>query len=226
MKKTHFYVMLSVLLMAVFCLAVSSCTSCEKQAPVPDQEHVVINFSTDYDGVLPDLSQGAEHIVSMHRQTMFSLTGGGEYVWYETKYTFADSLTAATLGVNPIVEVTSTFQTFNPELSYTITTNATKGTLIPAPIPGLWIEDYDLSNVSIKLSIADVMDRLKEWNGVLPPAKSVIIRKPVGPKDCNAQYVIGNPYDVIFVDAVTGSVTDWDPAFPRVAVSGPLGEWP
>lgn len=210
MKKWHLFC----LVLAIACMtAMSSCNGCSGNAP--GKEQVTNKFQTDYDGVVPDMSDGASHVIALHRQTMFSLADGKGFAWYQTKFTFADSLDLNTLGDAVLKEVTSTFQTFSPDLSYTITTNAVKGTLIPAPTPGLWIEDFDLGNTDIKLGILDVIERLTAWNGVLPPAVSITLRKPVGPKPCNAQYVIGNPYQVIFVDAVTGDIADWNPAFPR-----------
>lgn len=212
MKKTIFF---SLLLAIVGMIGMNSCNGCSKNEKKAPAKECVKNFTADYDGVLPDLSEGAEHIIAVQRQEMFSLLGGGNYVWYETKFSFADSLKDESLNDDALVEVTSVFQTFHPELCYMITTNVSKGTLIPAPTPGLWIEDCDLSGAEIKLNIKDVIEQLKTWNGVLPPAKSIILRKPVGPQDCNAQYVVGNPYEVIFVDAVSGDITDWNPAFPR-----------
>ena len=58
------------------------------------------------------------------------------------------------------------------------------------------------------------------------------LRLPVGPVACNAQWVIGDVYDVIFVDAVTGEISDVNPAFKPDNKEGggdtgePLGEWP
>lgn len=54
----------------------------------------------------------------------------------------------------------------------------------------------------------------------------MILRLPIGPRRCNAQWVIGGIGEVIFIDAVTGEITDWCPAFPIPNVNGPLGEWP
>lgn len=213
MKKTFLF---GLLLATAFMAGMSSCSGCSDNAPSGGQEQVKNKFQTDYDGVIPDESEAAEHIIAVQRQTMFGLAGGKEYCWYETRFTFNDSLKSESLDALALMEITSTFQTFGPELCYTITTNAAKGTLIPAPVPGLWIEDFDLSGERIELGILDVLNRLQEWNGILPSAVSVVLRKPVGPKECNAQYVIGNPYDVIFVDAVTGDITDWNPAFPAI----------
>lgn len=215
-------------LLAIVSIMATGCSSCQsennKQDNAPAQEQVT-NFNADYDGVVPDLTEGAEHVIALQRQTMFNAVNGGKYYWYETKFTFSDSLKTETLDYVQLMEITSTFQTFEPELCWTITDNAEKGRLFPHPTPGLWIEDFDLSREDIKLDIADVIQRLKEWNGVMPPATSIYLRKPVGPKPCNAQYVAGNPFQVIFVDAVTGDISDWNPAFGG-DFGKPLGEWP
>ena len=77
-----------------------------------------------------------------------------------------------------------------------------------------------------------VIERLKQWNGVIPPAVCMSLRYPVGPCECNAQWVIGDAFDVIFIDAVTGEISNWNPAFnPNNKAKGgdfgkPLGEWP
>ena len=226
MKKILLFMLMATVLGMT--AGMTSCNSFDKGSPKEPEviTEKVSKFQADYDGVLPDLSQGADHTIALQRQTMFSLLEGASYYWYETKFSFTDSLKTTTLDDVELMEITSTFQTVNPTLCYTITTNAALGTLVPAPTPGLWIEDFDLSKTEIRLNINDVLQRLKEVNTILPPATSVILRKPVGPQPCNAQYVLGNPLQTLWVDAVTGDVTDWCPAFPRVAVNTPLGEWP
>lgn len=222
MKKCVFFS----LLFAIACIMTTGCSSCKSENPkqdVPQQEQVV--YDSDYDGVLPDFTKGADHIIALQRQEMFNAVNGGYYVWYETKFTFNDSIKDTTLDEIKLVEITSTFQTFAPNLSWTITDNVAKGHLFPHPTPGTWIEDFDMSDAEIKLTIEDVIERLKAWDGIMPPAMCFYLRKPVGPVPCNAQYVAGNPMQVIFIDAVTGDITDWNPAFKK-DLEKPLGEWP
>ena len=210
MRKNIFFCLLAAIAIMI---GVSSCDGCSKsESSAPSGQ---VTFGADYDGVLPDISEGAEHIIGLHRQTMSSLAEGKQYAWYEARFTFADTLTQETLTDAVVVEVTDFFQTFQPEVCYTITTNASKGTLIPAPTYGLWIEDFDLSDCEVKLTINDVLERLAQVNMPLPKALSVTLRKPVGPVPCNAQYVAGNPFETVWVDAVTGDVTDSCPAFPK-----------
>ena len=52
-----------------------------------------------------------------------------------------------------------------------------------------------------------------EANIVKPHSKVCVLRKAVGPKEANVQYIFGNEDGAVFVDAVTGDVTDVDPFF-------------
>ena len=165
---------------------------------------------------------------------MFSLVKGLEYEWRNSKVLFNAAITAETINDLHVTDVTDVFYYWNngPWVQF-ITSNVKKGTLVPSAIQDVWIEDSDLSNAEIKLSAEDVLERLKEWNGVLPKnAVSMTLRLPVGPVSCNAQWVLGGIYDVVFVDAVTGEISNWNPAFnpnnePKGGDFGkPLGEWP
>ncbi len=200
------------LMLTVLGMMVAGCNGCTKPENNYEQQEAI--NGNDYDGVAVDFSAGVEQITALHRQMMFDIANGAKYCWYETNVLFNDSIKAETIDDLHVVDVTNIFQMFGPELCQSITSNVTKGTLIPAAIPGLWIEDFDLSNAEIKLTVTDALLQLKQWNGIIPPANSITLRKPVGPKPCNAQYVIGNAFEVIFIDAVTGNVTNWNPAFP------------
>ena len=65
-----------------------------------------------------------------------------------------------------------------------------------------------MNDLPINLWPDDVIERLKAWDGIIPPAAGMTLRCPLGPKACNAQWVIGNIADVIFVDAVTGEISE------------------
>ena len=219
MKKIVFLSMMMAIVMSMLV----GCSSCDSKNP--KQETVV---GSDYDGVIPEFSAGVNHIVSMHRQAMFKLYDGQQYEWRNLKVIFNDSIKPETIDDLKIVDVTDVFFLWNdegPHVQY-ISSNLEKGTIIPAPIVDVWIEDDDLDSVEIKLWPEDVLKRLKEWNGIIPSAKCMILRRPIGPRDCNAQWVLGDIGDPVFVDAVTGYITTWCPAFPIPNTNGPLGEWP
>lgn len=222
MKKT---ILLGFLLAIVSIMATGcSCQSENKKQEAPEQGQVVT--AADYDGVIQDFTAGVANITALHRQTMFTLYGGESYAWYETRVLFNDSITWQNIDDLHVVDVTNIFQLFAPPRCQYVSSNVAKGTIVPPAIPDLWIEDVDMSQAEIKLWPGDVLARLKQWDGVLPPAVGMTLRIPLGPRRCNAQWVIGNIMQVIFVDAVTGEITNWCPAFPIPNVAGPLGEWP
>ena len=221
--------MLEAIVIGVLAGVISSCAGCgrgEPGSPAVDNGTAVA-AAHDYDGVVQDFTAGVEHISALHRQTMFSLAGGRKYEWRNLQILFNDSIKAETLDGLHVTDITSVFYYWDegPWVQY-ITSSVKKGMLIPARIPDVWIEDDDLGEAEIRLWPDDVLARLKQWNGVIPPADVLILRMPVGPRRCNAQWVIGNMAQVIFIDAVTGDITDWCPAFPIPNVNGPLGEWP
>ena len=222
-------------LLAIVSIMATGCNSCksENKQDAPPEEQVIIN-GADYDGVVTDFTAGVSHIQALHRQTMYSTLGVKQFEWRNSKVLFNDSITLENIDELKVVEVTDVFFYWNNEGPHVqfIASNVKAGTLIPPAINDVWIEDADLSDKEIKLTCEDVLERLKEWNDLIPPAISMTLRYPVGPCECNAQWVIGDVYDVIFVDAVTGDISNWNPAFnpnnkPKGGDFGkPLGEWP
>lgn len=222
-------------LLAIVSIMATGCNSCksENKQDAPPEEQVIIN-GADYDGVVTDFTAGVSHIQALHRQTMYSTLGVKQFEWRNSKVLFNDTITWENIDELKVVEVTDVFFYWNNEGPHVqfIASNVKNGTIIPPAINDVWIEDADLSDKEIKLTCEDVLQRLKEWNGLIPPAICMSLRYPVGPCECNAQWVIGDVYDVIFVDAITGEISNWNPAFnpnnkPKGGDFGkPLGEWP
>lgn len=197
--------MLAITVMLVGC---NSCNTKEEK-----QDDVAYH---DYDGVVQDFTAGVSHIQGLHKQMMYSLLGNGEYQWRNSRIVFNDTVTLENIDEVKAVAVNDVFFYWNekgPWVQY-INSHVKYGVQIPFPINDVWIEDADMSDKKINLSAEDALKRLKEWNGVLPHGcNSITLRYPVGPKDCNVQWVFGDVYDVLFIDAVTGEVRDYDPAF-------------
>lgn len=77
-----------------------------------------------------------------------------------------------------------------------------------------WTEDVDLRHKDVKLSLEAAFDTLMKSNVVRPKSKFVVLRCPLGPVDCDAQYIFGNDKaGTVFVNAKTGTVSTKDPAF-------------
>lgn len=218
------------LLLAIAGIMTTGCSSCQSENPKQE------SLYHDYDGVVQDFTAGTAHIQALHRQTMASLTGGKEYQWRNSRVILNDTVTMENIDDLHVVAVNDVFFYWDsqkgPMVQY-INSHVKYGVQVPYPINDVWIEDADMSDQPIKLSAEEALMRLKEWNGVLPKdCDFIILRLPVGPNDCNVQWVFGDVYDVLFIDAVTGEIRDYDPSFnPNKKPKGgdfgkPLGEWP
>ena len=207
----------------------TGCTSCQSENKKQDAPKEQVAVGYDYDGVVQDFTAGVAHIQALHRLTMFKLANGETYEWRNSQVYFNDTIRKDNiddLHITDIIDVFFYWNASGPWVQY-INTNVTKGTIIPKPIQDVWIEDDELDNCEIKLSAEDALQRLKEWNGEIPSNyKCMVLRRPVGVRNCNAQWVLGTFGNPLFIDAVTGDITDWCPAFPIPNVAGPLGEWP
>jgi hypothetical protein len=231
MKKTTFGKLMLALVITVLTvgMAFASCSSCKgsnsEQANAPEEQSVKpVAPWHDYDGVIQDFTSGTSHIQALHRQTMHQLVQLANpvapYEWRNSRVILNDTLTAENIDDLHIIAVNDVFYYWDKErgpfVQY-ISDHVKYGTQIPFPINDVWIEDQDMSDQPIKLSAEDALTRLKEWNattnGALPKSYFITLRLPVGPKACNPQWTFGDEYNVLFIDAVTGEVRDYDPAF-------------
>ena len=207
---------LSLVLTIVGAMAVSGCNSCAKSEK---QDIQPVSLFHDYDGMVQDFTVGVSHIQALHRQTMFSLIDGQEYQWRNSRVILNDTVTMENIDDLHVVAVNDVFFYWDsqkgPMVQY-INSHVKYGVQIPYPINDVWIEDADMSEQPIKLSAEQALSRLKEYNGILPKdCNFLTLRYPVGPEDCNVQWVFGDVYDVLFIDAVTGEIRDYDPSFSR-----------
>ena len=84
-------------------------------------------------------------------------------------------------------------------------------------IEGFILDDKPLNDEQIVLTFSEALERLYEANLPTPNSTKVVLRKALGPNPgVNAQYIFGTPDPIgqlVFVDAVTGDVTDNDPVY-------------
>jgi hypothetical protein len=213
MKKSLFLC----LLLAIVSIMATGCYGCQSEKKEQPNESVDYH---DYDGVVQDFTAGVSQIQALHRQTMYHLARQAQpvsgYQWRNSRIIFNDTLTFDNIDDLHITDINDVFYYWDkvkgPQVQY-VNVNVKRGTQIPWPINDVWIEDDDLSDQPIKLSCEDAILRLKEYNGTLPKSYFITLRLPVGPKACNPQWTFGDEYDVLFIDAVTGEVRDYDPAF-------------
>ena len=212
MKK----IILCLMLAVSFVLA--SCSGCHTEQPD-------FNGNGNNDTVTVIESLVVENVISTSREGMF-LNYGGDYRWFETCILMKDYMDSETDG--SVEAVTSVFQViteketgFDTHVVMTVQTLDTNTVEIKH---GFWVEDFPLNDEEINLTFEEAFLRANEANYPKPHSKHCVLRREVGPNPANAQYIFGNNKGQIYVDAVTGEVSDKNPVFPEL--TGPLGEWP
>lgn len=201
-------------LMLIF--SISSCNSCKKQSNdvTPEKDSVAVLV--------------VENLVSTDRQDVY-LNHGENYRWFETGVQLANFLDEENDGtIEMVVNVfqvveqydSTCFDTFVYKYQHTL-----EGVTSEA-IHGFWVEDSPLNDEVIKVSFKDAFEKIQETNYPKPHTRQVVLRKEVGPVEANPQWIFGNRHAQLYVDAVTGNVTDKNPAFGGLNLGTPLGEWP
>ena len=168
-----------------------------------------------------------ENTISADRQTMY-LDNGENYRWYETGVVLKDWLDEENDGaIEMVVNVFQVVEQFDSTSFDTIVykyQHTVEGTTSDS-VHGFWVEDYPLNEEIIKVTFKEAYDKVMSVNLPKPHSRQVVLRKEIGPKDCNPQWIFGNSRAQIYVDAVTGEVSKDNPAFgPEFEM--PLGEWP
>lgn len=214
MKK--FFVLTILANLILFC----SCTNCANKN---------VKFSTDTTLVVQqDNDLNVEHIIAMDRQAMY-VNHGDNYRWFECCMKLNNFLDEENDG--SLVEIVNVFQTVIARSEHSFDTKVYKyqhfadGTYANDSVDGFWIEDQPMNDDAIKITFQEAYNNLMATNMPKPHSRYVTLRKQVGPLDANPQYIFGNLRETVFVDAVTGEVRDYNPAFEK-GFKMPLGEWP
>lgn len=135
------------------------------------------------------------------------------YIWYETQAVLNNFLDEEYEGVN---EVTNVFQVSTGDsTSYDTkvimyTHNASGDTV--REIHSFWVEDFPL--VEVEVGYEQALAYIMAVNTIKPHSKQVVLRREIGPIPCNAQWVFGNIYTQLYIDAVDGKFREHSPAFP------------
>ena len=213
MKKVLF------MLIAVFCMSLVSCNSRNSENPATTTDSIATVVNNDSTMVV-------ENVVGMDRQYMFT-NYGKDYRWYETCIVLKDFLDEENDGT--ITGVSNIFQVVwekdnGADVNVIMFTHVGDSTQVDVK-RGFWVEDMPMNEDAIKVTFKEAYDKVMAVNLPKPHSRHVVLRKEVGPNTINPQYIFGNAQAQIYVDAVTGDVTDKNPAFPA-DLKMPLGEWP
>ena len=211
--------MKKLLLFALVCamfMGVTSCNSCKKNET---------NVEAKVDTTLV-----VENIISTDREAM-TLQYDSAYRWYETCITVKDFFDSDSVGEPVVMGVSNIFQyivekdSTCADIQVVLYTHV-KDTCVVEARPGFWVGDMILNNEEIKLTFVDAYNKMMQANCVKPHSRQCVLRKELGPTlGVNPQYIFGNVQRQVYVDAVTGKVTDKNPVFPKT-FKMPLGEWP
>ena len=217
MKKL-FVILASLLLM----IGVNSCNSCSR----PASGEVAVADSVLVDSVLVD-SAFVEKAINLDKEAMF--LKNANYRWFETGVVLKNWLDEENDGsIEMVVNVFQVVEVIDSTSfdTYVVKFQHVGEDVIEDSVHGFWVEDYPLNEEVIKVTFKEAFEKLNEVNYPKPHSRQVVLRKEVGPVDANPQWIFGNMHYCLFVDAVTGAVTDKDPAFGGLNLGTPLGEWP
>ena len=195
MKKVIF---LSLLLLG--CIGLTGCNSCKSDNG--KQEEVLAELVV-------------ENTVSADREWMFE-NYGSDYSWYETCVLLKDYLDEECDGT--VEGVSNVFQSLIEKEkgfdSQAIVSAYAAGKHTTDVRAGLWVGDFPLNDEEIKITFKEAFERIMEANFPKPHSRQCVLRREVGSKPNVApQYIFGNVQAQLYVDAVTGEVTDENPAY-------------
>ena len=196
-------------------MAFTACNSCKKETKQDDTTKVVT-------GPLV-----LENVLSSDKEYMF-MNYGEDYRWYESCIVLKDFLDDETCD-GTVESVANVFQVLvekekGVDTQVVLTAHTPDTTAIEVK-KGFWVEDFPMNDENIKVTFKEAFQKIQEVNSPKPHSRQVVLRKEVGPVAANPQYIFGNVKAQLYVDAVTGDVTDKDPCFPK-GFTMPLGEWP
>lgn len=199
------------LLMAIVCgMAFVSCTGYA-------DKKVVGNDSITNDSTVVDSVNYVENAIAMDKENMY-LTYGKDYKWFETcivlnEYMDSENTNDSVVGISNIFQVLEQKDSKSFDVHVIMYTHVGDSTQVDVK-HGFWIEDQPMNNDSIKVTFKEAYTKMMAANLPKPHSRQCVLRKEVGSKDCNPQYIFGNSEAQVYVDAVTGNVTDMNPAFP------------
>lgn len=227
-------------LLAIVSIMATGCSSCqsekkkqvdgiEKVDSVAQADSVVSVVAEDYDGVVPDITASVENIIATDRQAMYTIAKGASYRFFESDIKLCDFLDSENCD-GKILSVNNVFQQViekgnGADTNVLMFLTTGKGTEVSIYEHAFYLENEPLNDKPMPITFEKAFERMMKANVVKPKSRNCILRKPVGPTPCNAQYIFGNRVQQIYVDAVTGEVRTKNPAFDGY-LGKPLGEWP
>lgn len=164
--------------------------------------------------VADSLGVNVEKTVALDKEFMF-LNYGSDYRWFETCILLDEFLDEECDG--SVTGVSNIFQAAEVKDDgvdvYVIMSSHTLASSTIEVVHTFWIEDLPMNEEQINLTYRDAFEKVMEVNYPKPHSQHVVLRKELGPKVANPQYIFGNTQAQLYVDAVTGEVRDTNPVY-------------
>lgn len=204
----------------MFALSFSSCNKCKSDNAGPKDTTTV---------AVDTAAMVLENVISTDKEYMFA-NYNGDYRWFESCIVLKDFLDGecdgTITGISNVFQVVENMDEKGADVFVVLAAHTPDTTAIEVK-HGFWVEDYPLNDEQIKVTFKEAFDKINQVNFPKPHSRQVVLRKAVGPVDANPQYIFGNTRAQLYVDAVTGDVSDKNPWFPEEkGFKMPLGEWP
>lgn len=199
------------LMLAIVSIMATGCSSCQSENK---KQGIEVKMSA----LTPETSISTDReYMAIHQTT--------DYRWYETAivlkdYLDAENPTATIQSVDNVFQV-ATADASGGDSEVFIFSHSDDG-IKTTTYKGFWIEDCPLNEEAIKLTFKQAYEMVMETNSPKPHSRKCVLRLPVGPKPCNAQWCFGNIHEQLWVDAVTGEVRNFNPAFDVEGSDGGL----
>jgi hypothetical protein len=140
---------------------------------------------------------------------------GEVYVWYETEVIYNNFLDEENDG--SIESVKSVFQhekVVDSGAYVKVVTITHCGELMDVEaVDGWYAECYNMRGKELPITFKDAYDAIMAVNLPKPHTRCCVLRDQVGPVAANPQYIYG--VGLLFVDAVSGEVSEINPVFPN-----------
>ena len=215
-------------------------SACEKEkknaAPAPETATTTDNKTVGHkpDPLWPLATKGTlnvEHVVATDKQTMYTQFNK-DYRYFETQITLknfmdGEDASAEVAEINNVFQVVDVAEDQKSADVHVVMINHAGDKTETTVIHSFWMEDYILNDEAIKVTFEQAFDKMMKANIVKPHSRKCTLRKEVGPKEANPQWIFGNSRAQVYVDAVTGDVSAINPVFGQaIKLGAPLGEWP
>ena len=210
MKKT----LILSLLLAIVSIMTTGCSSC--QSANTKQETSVTSVNLD-----------AGHVTGTDLEYMFA-NYGSDYRWFGQYMLLENYLDCDCDGT--LVSVCNVFQVVEAadkdyDTFAVLCSHDTSGESTTDIKHGFRVKAHAMNNDVIAITFDKALKRVMESNFKKPHSRQCVLQKQIGPNICNPQYIFGNTKAQLYVDAITGAVSDKNPVFDGY-LTCPLGEWP